>query len=53
MIELIVVLFKQLLQIPDAKPGQTNTQYAGKDLQKNLLLVFSKESVLESINYLS
>ena len=32
MIELIVVLFKQLLQIPDAKPGQTNTQYAGKDL---------------------
>jgi hypothetical protein len=32
MIELIIVLFKQLLQIPDVKAGQTNTQFANKDL---------------------
>ena len=53
MIELIIILFKQLLQIPDPKDGQTNTQYAHKDLQKRLLHTFSQESVLDSINYLS
>ena len=32
MVELIIVLFKQLLQIPEPKVGQTNTQFANKDL---------------------
>jgi hypothetical protein len=32
MVELIIVLFKQLLQIPDPKSGDTNTKYAGKSL---------------------
>lgn len=41
MIELIIMLFKQLLQIPDAKPGLTNTQFANRNLQKALLLVFN------------
>ena len=40
MVELIIVLFKQLLQIPDPKYGETNTLYAEKGLQKNLLLLF-------------
>ncbi len=53
MIELIIVLFKQLLQIPDAKHNQTDTKFAGKELQKNLLLVMSSESVLDSFNFLS
>ena len=53
MIELIIVLFKQLLQIPEPKVGETNTQFAKKDLQKRLLMMFSKESVLDSFNYLS
>jgi hypothetical protein len=53
MIELIIVLFKQLLQIPEPKFSQTNTLFANKDLQKKLLHVFSQESVLDSFNYLS
>ena len=53
MIELIIVLFKQLLQIPEPKMGQTNTKYANKDLQKRLLQIFNDESVLDSFNYLS
>jgi len=53
MVELIIVLFKQLLQIPEPKVGQTNTQYANKDLQKRLLHMFQTESVLDSFNYLS
>lgn len=53
MIELIIVLFKQLMQIPDPKHGDTNTSFYGKDLQKNLLIKFSEESVLDSFNYLS
>lgn len=53
MIELIIVLFKQLMQIPDPKHGDTNTAFYGKDLQKNLLIKFSEESVLDSFNYLS
>lgn len=43
MIELIIVLFKQLLQIPDPKPKETNTDYAGKNLQKRLLMLFHEE----------
>ena len=47
MIELIVVLFKQLLVIPD-KPidGQAS-------LQKRLLLVFANESVYDAFNFLT
>ena len=32
MIELIIVLFKQLLQIPEPGPGETNTKFAGKNI---------------------
>jgi len=53
MIELIIVLFKQILQIPEPKLSESNTAYANKELQKNLLLVFSSESVLDSFNFLS
>lgn len=53
MIELIIVLFKQLLQIPEPKPGQQNTLYAKKDLQKKLLHVYHKENVLDCFNFLS
>ena len=53
MIELIIVLFKQLLQIPEPKPSETNTEFANKDLQKKLLLMYSEEQVLDAFNYLS
>lgn len=47
MIELIVVLFKQLLIIPDRPDGgQTN-------LQKRLLLAFANESVYDAFNFLT
>ena len=50
MIELIIVLFLQLLQIPDEK-------HAGQDhkisLQKRLLLIFSEEAVLDSFIFMS
>lgn len=53
MIELIIMLFKQLLQIPDPKFNETSTNYFGKDLHKKLLHVFFKENVLDSFNFLS
>ncbi len=53
MVELIIVLFKQLLQIPDPKSQETNTDFAGKHLQKRLLLLYHDEQVLDSFNYLS
>lgn len=53
MVELIVVIFKQLLQIPDPKESESNTSFKGKQLHKNLILTFSRESVLDSFNFLS
>lgn len=47
MIELIIVLFKQLLMISD---NQDKNQYS---LQKQLLSVFSEESVFDSFIYLT
>ena len=44
MIELIVVLFKQLLTIPDSDTGSE---------QKQLLLKFQDASVLDSFNFLT
>jgi len=32
MIELIICLFKQLLQIPDPKQGQSTTNFGNKEL---------------------
>jgi hypothetical protein len=45
MIELIIVLFKQLLCIPDRPHGVS--------LQKRLLLAFHAESVLDAFNFLT
>ena len=53
MIELIIMLFKQLLQIPDARVGLTDTKFANRKIQKELLHVFHEENVLDSFNYLS
>jgi hypothetical protein len=53
MIELIIVLFKQLLQIPEPRMNQQDTKFSKRDLQKRLLHVFHKENVLDSFNYLS
>jgi hypothetical protein len=44
MIELIIVLFKQVLQIPEDRD---------KNQQRRLLLVFAEESVLDSFIYLT
>lgn len=52
MIELIIILFKQLICISDATPKQssdTNLQ----TLQKRLLLHFAETSVLDSFIYLT
>lgn len=53
MIELIIVLFKNLLQIPEPKATQQSSSFVGKDLQKKLLHTFSKENVLDSFNFLT
>lgn len=45
MIELIIVLYKQLLMIPDRSHGFS--------LQKRLLLTFSKENVYDAFNFLT
>lgn len=45
MIELIIVLFKQLLIIPDRSHGVS--------LQKRLLLAFAADSVFDAFNFLT
>lgn len=52
MIELIIILFKQLLTIPDA-PNKNAPDLARESLQKRLLLHFAEESVLDSFIYLT
>lgn len=53
MIELIVVLFKHLLQIPDAHSTEQHSRHINAKLQRDLLVMYSRESVLDSINFLS
>lgn len=45
MIELVIVLFKQLLAIPDRAQAAS--------LQKRLLLAFAQESVFDAFNFLT
>ncbi len=52
MIELIIILFKQLITIPDASQRETSDVNL-LTLQKRLLLHFSEESVLDSFIYLT
>lgn len=52
MIELIVVLFKQIIAIPDASPNDSNDVNL-QTLQKRLLLHFSEENVLDSFIFLT
>ena len=47
MIELIIVLFKQLLMIPDYPD---RSKYS---LQKQLLMIFSEESVFDSFIFIT
>ena len=51
MIELIVVLFKHLLAIPDPPKSTTNLAY--QDLQKKLLTLYYDSNVLDSFIYLT
>lgn len=53
MIELIVVIFKQLLSIPDPKANETYSNFRDSQLQKKLLLMYHEEEVLQAINYIS
>lgn len=49
MIELIIVLFKQLLIIPD----RLQDKAGGSSLQKRLLLAFAADSVFDAFNFLT
>lgn len=52
MIELIIVLFKQLIAIPDASKNEaSNVKF--QTLQKQLLIHFSEENVLDSFIFLT
>lgn len=51
MIELIIVLFKQLLQIPDERNVQESAN--NFSLQKRLLLVFTEEAALDSFIFMT
>jgi len=53
MIELIIILFKQLITIPDASSKDTTSDLSFQTLQKRLLLHFAEESVLDSFIYLT
>ena len=53
MIELLIVLFKQLLLIPEPRASEKGSQYVGMHLQRDLLLKYKQDAVLDAINYLS
>lgn len=53
MIELLVVLFKQLLLIPEPRASEKSSAYAGMHLQRGLLIKYKEDAVLDAVNYLS
>ena len=54
MIELVIVLFKQLLQIPEYDDKTAASLYGGsRNLQKRLLLAYKEHNVLDLLVYLS
>ena len=52
MTELLVVLFMQLLQVPEPHEKE-GSKFAGLHLQRDLLMKFKQDAVLDAINYLS
>ena len=54
MLELVIVLYKQLLQIPEAESGTSLSGVGGKrNVQKSLLLAFKEHNVLDLLVFLS
>jgi len=53
MIELIVVLFKHLLKIPDPLPTASSGNELYRDLQKKLIMVYQEKNVLDSFVFLT
>jgi len=54
MIELVIVLFKQLLMIPDQDESNIAAIYGGHgNLQKRLILAYKEQNVLDLLVYLS
>ena len=54
MIELVIVLFKQLLQIPEHNENSAAQVYGGtRSLQKRLILAYKEHNVLDLLVYLS
>lgn len=52
MIELIVTLIRNLVKIPDLESSKTSINEFKRNLQYNLLMVFSKDSVFDALIYL-
>ena len=52
MIELIVTLIRNLVKIPDLESSRTSINEFKRNLQYNLLMVFSKDSVFDALIYL-
>lgn len=52
MIELIVTLIRNLVRIPDLEDSKTSINEFKRNLQYNLLIVFSKDSVFDALIYL-
>ncbi len=53
MIELIVVLFKHLLKIPDMLPTMSSANQLYRDLQKKLIMAYHDKNVLDSFIFLT
>ena len=54
MIELVIVLIKQLLMIPDQENSVASAIYGGRsNLQKRLILAYKENNVLDLLVYLS
>ena len=52
MIELIITLLRNLVKIPDLENSRTSINEYKRNLQFNLLLIFSKDSVFDALIYL-
>ncbi len=52
MIELVIVLFKQLLQIPESDESVTQAGFR-RNSQKSLLLAYKEHNVFDLLVYLS
>lgn len=54
MLELVIVLFKQLLQIPEAEDGLSHAGHGSKrNVQKSLLLSYKEHNVLDLLVFLT